>query len=306
VKGKSAPDFVIAGAPKCGTTSLHHWLAQHPAIHMIRGEPHYFAHDLDYHVPPMPARRYRSLCRAAGNDRLCGDRSTWYLYSRTAAAAIRDVNPEAKILILLRQPAELLHSWHAHLCQRGAREPLRSLPEALAAEPERRAGRSLPERGGFQEMYFYSDLSDYVSGIRRFQACFPPEQIRIVLLDDLRDRPRAIYRELLGFLGVDQDFEPDFDVHNRSAPAADTVWRRLWRKGSWRHTVRRWTPAWWQSRQLERKRKRRARAAQRAPWPRLDPDFRMELTRRFEPRIRALEDLLGRDLSAWRDAPKSS
>ncbi|MEN1728505.1 MAG: sulfotransferase, partial [Pseudomonadota bacterium] len=179
---RSAPDFVIAGAPKCGTTSLHHWLHQHPDIHMIRGEPHYFAHDLDYNQPPMSASRYASLCQAAGDRRLCGDRSTWYLYSDAAPAAIQSTNPDARILILLRQPAELLHSWHAHLCQRGARESLTRLSDAMAAEDQRRAGQALPNRSGFLQMYQYSAMPDYVSGIERFQAAFPAEQIKIVLL----------------------------------------------------------------------------------------------------------------------------
>ncbi len=297
---KTAPDFVIAGAPKCGTTSLHHWLDQHPSVHMLRGEPHYFAHDLAYNQPAMPERRYAALCRAAGQDRQIGDRSTWYLYSERAAGAIQAANPNARIIILLRQPAELLHSLHAHFCQRGQRETITDLRAALAMEPARRRGEQLPPHGGFVEKFFYSSLADYTPGIQRFIDAFGPDRVRVVLLDELRDRPQATYAALLEFLELDAAFAPDFEVHNRSAPIPDSLWRRAWRSGTWRYTVRRLRPAWLQQRQLERKHKKRAQAARSEPWPKLDAELRQELTRRFEPAIQSLETLIGKDLGHWR------
>jgi len=294
------PDFVIAGAPKCGTTSLHHWLHQHPDIHMIRGEPHYHSHDLNYNQPPMPKRRYAALCRQAGDSQLLGERSTWYLYSKAAAKSIHAANPNARILILIRQPAEFLHSLHAHLCQRGGREPLSDLKQALAAEPERRAGRNIPRNSRFREKFLYSELVDYSSGIERFRTAFGTEQVKVITLEALRDNPQKAYTDVLNFLSLDNSFRPEFKILNRCAPTGSKLWRRIWRSGSWRHTVRRLSPLWWQARQLERKQKRREQNASIAPWPKLDPALRAELTQRFEPDIAALEALFDRPLPEWR------
>ncbi|NDY94519.1 sulfotransferase family protein [Wenzhouxiangella limi] len=296
----ATPDFVIAGAPKCGTTSLHHWLDQHPGVHMLPGEPHFFAHDLAYNQPAMPARRYATLCRAARPGQCCGDRSTWYLYSRVASSAIRAANPAARILILVRQPAEMLYSLHAHLCRRGQRETMTDLRQAMALEGERKRGRRLPARGGFPEKFQYSMLADYAAGVQRFVDDFGPEQVRIVLFDDLRDRPLATFSDILAFLGLDPGFQPQLDVYNRSAPVPDSLFRRLWRRGTWRYTIRRLRPAWYQKLHLQRKQRVRADRDRDQPWPALDHELRRELTERFEQQILTLEDLIGRDLAHWR------
>lgn len=294
---------MIAGAPKCGTTSLHQWLDQHPDIHMMPGEPHFFAHDLDYNRPAMPARRYSALCRAAGPARLCGERSTWYLYSRVASSAIHAANPATRILILLRQPAEMLYSLHAHYCQRGGREPLTDLRQAMAAEAARRQGRMLPSDGGFPEKFYYSMLPDYAAGVQRFVDQFGPEQVRVILFDDLRDRPTQTLSEILAFLGRDEDFRPRLDVYNRSAPVPDSLFRRIWRRGSWRYTIRRLRPAWYERFHRRRKQRVRARQARQQPWPALDEDLRRDLNQRFEEQTRALETLIDRDLAHWRVGP---
>lgn len=296
----AAPDFVIAGAPKCGTTSLHQWLDQHPAIHMLPGEPHFFAHDLDYNQPAMPPRRYSALCRAAEPASLCGDRSTWYLYSRLASRAIHAANPAARILILVRQPAEMLYSLHAHFCRRGGREPITDLRRAMAVEQERRQGRLLPERGGFPEKFQYSMLADYATGVQRFIDQFGSRQVRVILFDDLRTRPMQTLSDILAFLGVAPDFRPRLDIYNRSAPVPDSLFRRFWRYGSWRYTIRRLRPAWYEKRHRQLKQRIRASRDRHQPWPALDDQLRRELTERFSEQIRALERLIDRDLSDWR------
>ncbi|MFW6339926.1 MAG: sulfotransferase domain-containing protein [Wenzhouxiangella sp.] len=301
-----APDFIIAGAPKCGTTSLHHWLNQHPSIHMLPGEPHFFSTDLAYNDPPMPAGRYARLFDGARPGQLRGDRSTWYLYSSAAAAAIHAANPQARILILVRQPADMLHSLHTHFCQRGRRETVTDLGQAMALESERRQGRKLPPRSGFPEKFYYSMLPDYAAGIRRFQAVFGPEQVRVVLFDDLRERPQQTYAGIISFLGLPAGFQPDFSVYNQASPLPDSLFRRLWRQGTWRYTGRRFRPRWWQRFHLRYKQHSRARAAARQPRRRLDPALHQSLTERFENQIRELEALIERDLSAWRDQRQES
>ena len=206
-RNKSVPDFVIAGAPKCGTTSLHHWLNQHPDLFMIRGEPHYFASDIDYNVPRMSAACYQALCAKADPDQRCGERSTWYMFSSTAAREIHAANPDARIILIVRQPADMLYSLHAHLYQRRQRENIASLAEAIRLESERRAGRCLPQQAGFPEKFRYSELPRYSEQIRRFRDQFGRDQIKVILFDDLRNDPDNVYSSILGFLQVSRDFQ---------------------------------------------------------------------------------------------------
>jgi hypothetical protein len=297
---KTAPDFVIAGAPKCGTTSLHQWLNQHPAIHMLPGEPHFFSEDLAYNDPPMPALLYRTLLDASGSEQLCGERSTWYLYSTTASQAIHAANPAAKIVILVRQPADMLYSVHSHYCQRGQRENEPDLLKAMALEADRRQGRNLPEQGGFPEKFYYSMLPDYASGIKRFQKIFGAGRVKIVVFDDLKTDPQGVYDDVLDFLELDKGLQPDFKVYNQAAPLPDSLFRRLWRTGTWRYAIRRLRPKWWQRFHANYKRRRRARAAARNPRPPFSAETRGVITRRFEAQIKELEEVTGRDLNQWR------
>lgn len=299
-RNKSVPDFVIAGAPKCGTTSLHHWLNQHPELFMIRGEPHYFASDIAYNVPRMSAARYQALCAKADPDQRCGERSTWYMFSSTAAREIHAANPDARIILIVRQPADMLYSLHAHLYQRRQRENVASLADAIRLESERRAGRCLPQQAGFPEKFRYSELPRYSEQIQRFKDQFGPDQIKVIVFDDLRNDPDYVYRNILEFLRVSGDFKPDFKVYNRSAPMRETALRKLWKTGTWRYRVRSMTPRWIQELQLKRRQQQRNQAASLKPWPRIPEELRARLTREFGDEINGLEDLIDRDLSAWR------
>ncbi|MDT8439287.1 MAG: hypothetical protein RQ729_09800 [Wenzhouxiangellaceae bacterium] len=296
----SRPDFFIVGAPKCGTTSLAAWLGQHPEIFVIRGEPHFFGSDLDYNRPRLRAAQYRALCGARGGKRLCGDRSTWYLYSAKAAGEIARWNPDARIIALLRHPAEIIHSLHAHHVQRGERDDIVDLNAALAAEPERRAGRRIPPNVRFAASLFYSAIPRYSEQLARYFEHFGRERVRVVLLDDLRADPRAVWSDTLDFLGADPEFLPDFGIENVSAPTSKSWLYRHWKASTWRYRLRSRAPEN-VYRVIRRWRKQRlARAAERAPRAPLDSALRARLVEQFRTEIERLEVLLERDLSAWK------
>jgi len=294
------PDFFIVGAPKCGTTSMAEYLNRHPEVFVIRGEPHFFGSDIDYNTPRMPRARYQALWQSAGDKRLIGDRSTWYLYSERAAAEIHAYNPDARVIAMLRHPAELIHSLHAHHAQRDRRDDIADLAEALAAEPERRQGRRIPPNARFAATLWYSRIPRYSAQLTRYFKAFGREQVLVILFDDLKSDPAGVYREVLEFLGADPDFKPDFSVHNAAAPATDSWLRRLWKTGTWRYRVRALLPQALYSRLRRRRGARMARAAARAPRAALDPALRARLIETFLPEVEALEKLLKRDLSAWR------
>src|SRR5215831_7215316 len=106
------PDFFIVGAPRCGTTAMGQFLAAHPDIFMSRKEMHVFGKDL--HFGKRFYRRsletYVSEFAGADAKKRAGEGSVWHLFSTQAAAEIKAFNPEARIIIMLRDPVEMMFS----------------------------------------------------------------------------------------------------------------------------------------------------------------------------------------------------
>ena len=129
------PDFFIVGAPKCGTTAMYQWLDAHPEVFVPVKEIHYFGADLDHRRPEVSAERYNGLFEPASTaHKAVGDVGVWYLMSETAAQEIHAYNPDARIIIMLRRPAQMLYSLHSQLLYSGE-EDIADFGEALAAEP---------------------------------------------------------------------------------------------------------------------------------------------------------------------------
>ncbi|MGK7295119.1 MAG: sulfotransferase domain-containing protein, partial [Candidatus Wenzhouxiangella sp. M2_3B_020] len=264
-------------------------------------EPHHFGTDLEYNQPRLTRNQYLKLAADTGGKRLCGDRSTWYLYSERAAAEIHAHNPDARIIAMLRNPADMIRSLHRHQVQRGRRDDLESLEDALAAEPERRKGRRIPPNARFPESLFYSAIPRYSSQLQRFFETFGRDRVRVILFDDLERDPAGTYRETLGFLGVDPSFAPDFAIHNVAAPSPDSLLYRAWKATTLRYRIRGLAPQRLYTWIRERRRKRVA-AASPGSRPEFPPALRRELNARFAAEIDRLEELLDRDLGAWRAA----
>jgi hypothetical protein len=216
------PNFFLVGAARAGTTSLWHYLRAHPDIHMpatLQGkEPSYFC-DL---TPPW-ARQYRtwdaylSLFAGAKRQRAIGDASTNYLCSPESAGRIRRQFPNAKILILLRNPADRAYSLYRFLCLWGL-ETATSFEQALAREEERYGNGPFIARWQLLYnafLYYRSGL--YSAQVGRYFDEFPREQVHIILQDDLKNARLQTVQDVYRFLGVDPEFEPELDVHNQSA-----------------------------------------------------------------------------------------
>ena len=111
------PNFFLAGAPKCGTTSLSEYLRAHPNVFMCcPKEPFYFDDDLTRIHAVGSFDDYLALFRNCGEEHLAvGEASTCYLFSRNAMKRIHAFNDEAKIIVMFRNPADFLPSLHAEL-----------------------------------------------------------------------------------------------------------------------------------------------------------------------------------------------
>lgn len=177
-------------------------------------EPHHFCPDLDIRLRPYADRRkYLELFHGAGDSQQAGEASVLYLYSKTAPHEIQEFSPSARIIIMLRDPVEMVCSLHTHNFLLGY-EDLPDLEQALAAEAERRLGRRLSSTCNVPAALQYSALGKYAEHVRRYQEVFGRDRVRCILFDDLKNDPERTYRETLAFLGLEPAGLPEFKAHN--------------------------------------------------------------------------------------------
>jgi hypothetical protein len=293
------PSFFIVGAPKCGTTALCDYLRQHPDLFIPSWkEPHYFGRDLTGSSPLRDMGRYLGLFDGA-NGRLCGEGSVFYLFSKTAAKEIFAFDPNAKIIIMLRNPAEMLYSFHSQLIFDGRHENIEDFAEALAAEDERRNGERIPPTCRRIEALRYTELATFAPQIARYLAVFPRESVHFIVYDDFRRDTLREYQRVLSFLGVDNRFEPAIEVVNPNKIARSKLLREMLTGGRLtlaKEHIRRVIPpstARWIGKWL------RSLNAHEAARPPLDPAFRRQLLHQFADDIEETGRLVGRDLPPW-------
>jgi len=212
----ASPDFIIVGAPKSGTTSLQRYLSGHPSVFMVHGEPHYFGRDVDYWPERITYGRYLSLFDDASSARFLGEKSVFYLYSRLAAEEIAQHNPDTKIIIMLRNPVDMLHSLHGMYYAYERFENIKSFEKALMAEPARKKDRKLSKDTHFRQALYYSEIGQYADQVERYFERFPRENIKVIIYEDFKERPLDVFRETIAFLGLQGDYLPEVVVHNQA------------------------------------------------------------------------------------------
>jgi hypothetical protein len=292
------PDFFIVGHHKSGTTALYEMLRRHPQIYMPDvKEPRYFAEDLRFQFEPEPSshlprtyEEYLSLFAPARPDQRVGEASPSYLKSHTAAQAIADVQPAARIIAILREPASFVRSLQMQLLQEHV-ETEADLRKAVENEQVTR---------GAKQVLRYSDHVHYVEQLRRYHTLFGEEQVLVLIYDDFRDDNEATVRRVLRFLDVD-DKEP---IHIMDANPTvrvrsvrlDRLMRKLYARSGpakvLNTTLKALVP--------ERARRRLLRTIRRqvvygkAQPP--DESTMMELRARYRQEVVALSEYLDRDL----------
>lgn len=208
------PNFFIVGAPKCGTTALAHWLAQHPQVFFsARKEPHFF--NVDGLTSTTTLREYEALfANATDSYPAVGEASTHYLYSREAVRRILEYQPEARFIVCLRNPLAMAPSLHKELLRQGY-ETERSFETAWRLQPARAAGYHLPRtvRGDPDRLQYgcYCKLGEQ---LQRLLSGAGRERVLPLVLDDTKRDPVGQYRRVLRFLGLEHDGRQQFDAMN--------------------------------------------------------------------------------------------
>ena len=207
------PNFLIVGAAKRGTTSLYHYLKQHPEIYLNEKvkESRFFTYmdyfgdtlgagpgDADEARYPKTIEEYQRLFRTE-NQQAVGEISPDYLYYHEwVVPNIKKVLGDVKIIIILRNPVERAYSSYMHLVAAG-RETL-DFSQALALEEKRVADR-------YWFIWHYQAAGLYRKQVEDFLNNFT--DVKIVLFDDLNENPAALNNELCDFIGVQSNFIPD-------------------------------------------------------------------------------------------------
>ena len=218
------PNLFIVGHPRSGTSSLHSYLNQHPDIFMTAiKEPNYFAidaretsdrfHGKQLYFPFRTKDQYLKLYRKRKHQRIAGEASATNLCSKLSAREIHRFNPDAKIIMMFREPVDFLHSYHS-AARFALGEHLVNFDEALLAENQRRKGQDLLKRVINPTWLFYSEFTKYAEQVSRFRTYFKTDQIKIIIFDDFKENVSGKYRDILSFLEVDPNFTPVFEIVN--------------------------------------------------------------------------------------------
>lgn len=292
------PNFFMIGAPKSGTTSMQSYLSQHPDVFMAAGEPHYFGTDLKYNNVPMELSEYKELFKGSSAERLRGEKSAWYLYSKLAASEIHAACPNAKILATLRNPIDVVRSLHQYMYHKNGRENQRDLGKALDLEPDRRNGQSIPKNARFPEHLFYSEIAKYSDQLERYYKIFDDSQIKVVIFDDFCADPAGIVHDVYEFLGVRTDFHPDMRRVNETVVRKSKFLDHSLKRSAIAKMIKKSSPdcLYTMIRPFYRS-VNRLNTDRQTVTPSADDLLR--LRKMYSDDIGRLETLLGRDLSMW-------
>jgi hypothetical protein len=293
------PNFLVIGAGKCGTTALHRYLKQHPQIFMsTQKELRFFPFEnqkLDFRGPGddkdtatmvTNIEDYRGHFEAGAAYLARGESSPLYLYYRQTAGRIRHHIPEAKLIAILRHPADRAYS--QFLMKKRDGLELLSFGDALAAEEQRIADR-------WSHHWHYRQRGFYAAQLKPYFQVFRREQLRIYLYEDYVADPVGLIQDIFRFLNVDDTFVPDMSVrHNESnIPRSRALQVYLLEPRAAKNLLKQFVPT-----RLSRSVGDRLRRLNltKPPCPAED---RRQLTGGYREDIIELQDMLQRDLSHW-------
>ncbi len=227
---RTLPDFLVIGAQRSGTSSLYKWLGQHPfVLPSLRKETEYFS--LNYgrgatwyraHFPSVLRRRmFRQL---RGSDPLSFEATPYYLFHPFAPARAARLVPEAKLIVLLRNPVDRAYSHYHHMVRHG-REQL-SFEEAIKSEPERIATdlerlKTNPfHRPLAHHRFSYLARGRYAEQLDRWLSEFAAARFLVLSSEELYASPSSTYQQVLAFLGLPDNGSSGF--RNYSYPSGSS------------------------------------------------------------------------------------
>lgn len=210
------PTFFIVGAPKCGTSTLAQWLGEHNNIFMCNPkEPHHFNTD-SKHRFYVSRSDYEDLFDSVDlySHRAIGEASVWYLLSDTAIRNIISYQPQAKIIVCLRNPIEACVSLHDQKYFSGD-ETIKDFKKAWIEQEYRKQdpARVPPTCVDVREL-LYGESCKFAYQLKKLETIVPKENLKVILLDDMKSNPKTVYEDILDFLSIESDSKSNFEVVN--------------------------------------------------------------------------------------------
>lgn len=297
------PNFLVVGASRSGTTSLHAYLSQHPDVFVCAEKsPNFFvSHEPlpDGEGPVLRAmarqwtsdpRDYEALFDEAGPARAIGEVSPVYLQALSAPHRIKAMCPDARIIVILREPSARAYAHYMGRLRDGLEHR-----DTFAEVVRQELSMPLPDEVAFGS---YLGCGRYHHFLKPYFELFSRHRIRVYLFDDLETDAGALVADLFEFIGVDPTFVPDMTRHHgQTGVAANPVARFLWTKSAGLRTTLR---------------PRLPRAVRdqfagffigRLERPPLDEELRQELIDVFHDDVVKLQRLINRDLRHWQKPP---
>lgn len=285
------PNLFIAGAPRCGTTSLHAWLHQIPGIWMSRiKEPNYFSRQAIADDDPLvkPIRddaRYLALFDGAGEARYRGEASPNYLEDPGAPAMILERSPDARVIVSLRDPVERLYS--IYLMFRNNVSGLGSFAEEVE--------RGLANAPGRRRKVLRADTGLYAAQVERYRRAFGHARFKILVFEDMIADVPAALRDVLQFLAIEHSVEGFSEPQQRQyGEARGPLVRFLFGNRLISRAAERFVPY------RLRKQVRNRFLVKPAVKQEMEPETRAMLVRYYRDDVARLEEMLGRRLP-WRN-----
>jgi hypothetical protein len=297
------PNFFIIGVQKAGTTSLYHYLDQHPQIYMSPvKEPFFFNHEITSDGKLVKRRvggpgrqqepkfanieEYRALFRGVKGETAIGEASTSYIYHPGTPERIKRYVSEARSIALLRNPADRAYSAFLNAV-RGGREPVNDFAQALREEED-------GIRDNWSYVFRYRAGGLYYERLKRYYEVFGRKRVEVWLYEDLRDDPTGVTQGVFRFLEVDDAFGPDTSSRYNlgSAPKGEAMRALIRMMNTKFPIIRKIIPP------ESRVRKAVQKRILTEPPP-IDPEIRKGLIKGYREDILKLQELIGRDLSHW-------
>lgn len=314
------PDFFVPGAPRCGTTALSSWLSEHPLICFSKPKETFYFSTPTWR--PGDETRWRQeyprfFQHWKPEHQKVGEGTVSYLYDGEAQRRILKIQPDARFIVMVRNPLEMVPSLHQRMLFL-LEEDEPDFARAWRLQERRSAGEQLPPLSTDPRLLLYAEAGCLGAQLEALLARVPREHCHVIVFDDFRRDPASAYRGVLHFLGLPDDGRKDFRPHQAGQHYRYRWLQRLMirppgitrtlrqerlqnadRKASRRRNRQRPKP--WSKRMYRRVRDWNRIAVPAAPLP---TELREELCTRFSPDVALLGELLGRNLSHWCAPPE--
>tara|TARA_B100000902_G_scaffold302663_1_gene290690 strand:- start:39120 stop:40019 length:900 start_codon:yes stop_codon:yes gene_type:complete len=292
------PNFIVIGAMKSATTSLYSYLKQHPDIFMTKvKEPMFFNNYKNkkiYKTFGTKLRKYHnieeyySLFDDVDGQVSIGEASPSYIYSVNAPRLIKDNLPNVKIIAILRQPTDRAYSNFIH-ARRSGKEPIDDFQKAIEAE-------AIRIKNNYSPLFHYINKGYYSTQLSRYYNCFPKENIKVFLFEDIINDTHETLKNIFNFLGVDSSFQIDVSKKYNISGHPRGFFGFLLKKMRYYRLM----PKFALSDYLPNFIIRILFSSVYTDVEKISKEFRSNITERyFSDEIKSLQNMIERDLSHW-------